>query len=76
MPKTLRGSEMNLIESDKTFFVVDAQELEILKEALDSFYAQLVMVIKDITDDIEEARVTKLMEKTEAMCKFLKVEGY
>ena len=67
---------MNLIESDKTFFIVDAQELEILKEALDSFHAHLVMVvIKDITDE-EETRVIKQMEKTEAMCKFLEIEGY
>ena len=46
------------------------------EEALDSLHAHLVMVvIKDIIDE-EETRVIKQMEKTEAMCKFLEIEGY
>ena len=67
---------MNMIESSKAFLVVEVKELDIMKEALDSYHAHLLMVLKDLNDDKEEIKVIDLITKTEQMCVFLGIPGY
>lgn len=52
----------------------DKEELELIREALDSFHEHLLMVNKEENENNE--RITNQMIKVKEMCQELKIPGY
>jgi hypothetical protein len=71
---------MKLIEevcdfpSPFTIELKDEEELELIKEALDSFHSHLLMANKEENENNE--RIINQMMKVEEMCQELKIPGY